>query len=427
MNKHILRRVASASVAAALAVSLGACGSSGAGQSNSSGTGPIKIWFSNNEQELAWGKTMVKAWNQKHPDQKVTSQEIPAASSSEEAITAAITAGTSPCLVYNISAAAVPGWVRQGGLVDLTKFPGAQQYIAARNGGGAAVYKTNGTYYQFPWKSNPVMVMYNKSLFSKAGIDPDNPGIQTYAGFLSAARKIVKSGAAQSAIWPSPTSEFYQPWFDFYPTYLAQSNGTQLIRSGKATFDDANGRKVASFWKSLYDAGLAPKEKATDDAMATGKTAMQMAGPWAIATYKGSFPIGISAVPTSTGKAGAYTYADAKNISMFTSCKAQTTAWNFLKFTTSENADGELLDYTGQMPLRRDLTKTYSGYFAKHPEYTVFAQQAARTEDVPSLTNSTQVWQAFRKDYSSSIIFGKTSVDDFLSKAASDVNGLIGK
>ncbi|MFR4548862.1 MAG: extracellular solute-binding protein [Bifidobacterium breve] len=154
----------------------------------------------------------------------MTAQEIPASSSSEEAITAAITAGTAPCLVYNISAAAVPGWVRQGGLVDLGQFDGTNQYITERSGDGVNIYQTDGKYYQMPWKSNPVMVMYNKDIFSKAGIDADNPNIGTFDGFLDAARKIVSSGAAQTAIWPAPTNEFYQPWFDFYPTWLKQWN-----------------------------------------------------------------------------------------------------------------------------------------------------------------------------------------------------------
>lgn len=424
MNKHLLRNAGCIIAALAMSISMGACGTQQS-SGNSSGTGPIKIWLSNNEQEVSWGKDMVKAWNEQHPDQKITAQEIPASSSSEEAITAAITAGTAPCLVYNISAAAVPGWVRQGGLVDLTQFDGAEQYITDRSGDGVSIYQTDGKYYQMPWKSNPVMVMYNKDIFTKAGIDADNPGITTFDGFLDAARKIVSSGAAQTAIWPSPTNEFYQPWFDFYPTYLAETNGTPLTENGKATFNDDAGKKVTEFWKTIYDEKLASQEKSTDDAMSTSKTAMQMAGPWAIASYKDSVNVGIAPVPTSDGKSDPYTYADAKNVSMFTTCQYQQTAWDFLKFTTSEDADGKLLEATGQMPLRQNLADTYADYFQKNPAYETFAKQAEHTSDVPSLTNSTEVWQEFRKDYSSAVIFGKSSVDEFLSTAAANVDKLL--
>ena len=100
-----------------------ACGGGGGGvdQDAAQAHGPIKIWYSNNEQEIAWGKQMVAAWNAAHPNEQVTAEEIPAGKSSEEVIGAAITAGTEPCLIYNTSPAAVPGFQKQGGLVDLAR------------------------------------------------------------------------------------------------------------------------------------------------------------------------------------------------------------------------------------------------------------------------------------------------------------------
>ena len=78
------------------------------------GRGEITIWYSNNEQEVAWGKQMVEAWNAEHPDEQVKAQEIPAGASSEEVIGAAITAGNAPCLIYNTAPVAVPP-VREAG------------------------------------------------------------------------------------------------------------------------------------------------------------------------------------------------------------------------------------------------------------------------------------------------------------------------
>lgn len=424
------RKSAGITLVAAVALATAACSGGsddggGGGDGGSAATGPITIWLSNNEQEVGWGQDVVDAWNAEHPDEQVTAQEIPAGASSEEAITAAITAGTAPCLVYNISSAAVPGWVRQGGLVDLSTMDGGTDYLTERGGDGISVYETDGGYYQLPWKSNPVMVMYNKALFAQAGLDPEDPGMATYDEFLAGAQQIVDSGAAPHAIWPSPTNDFYQPWFDFYPTYLAETDGTLLVEDGKATFDDEAGHAVAEFWASLYADGLAPQEESTDDAMVTGQAAMQMAGPWAIASYKDSVDVGFMPVPTSDGREDVTTFADSKNISMFTSCENQGTAWEFLQYSTSEESDGALLEATGQMPLRQDLAGTYPDYFAANPEYEVFADQAARTGDVPSIPNSIEAWQAFREAYTSAVIFRSTTVDEFLSTAASKIDGLV--
>lgn len=418
------RTVALVGALSLLATACSGGGGGGGGGAEASGTGPIQVWLSNNEQELAWGQAVVDAWNADNPDQQVTAQEIPAGASSEEAITAAITAGTAPCLVYNIATAAVSGWVRQGGLVDLTQFDDGADYITERGGDGAAAYQTDDGYYQLPWKSNPVMVMYNKTLFAEAGLDPENPGMQTYDAFLDGAQQIVDSGV-QSAIWPSPTNEFYQPWFDYYPLYLAETGGTPLVVDGAATFDSDQGRAVADFWASIYSQGLAPQEASTDDAMSAGTTAMQLAGPWAISSYGDSVDVGFMPVPTSTGASDVYTFADSKNVSMFTSCDNQATAWEFLKFSTDVDNDGQLLELTGQMPLRTDLATTYADYFTANPAYEVFAGQAERVGDVPSIPNSVETWQTFRDDYSSGVIFGTTSVDDFITTAAADVNGLV--
>ncbi|WP_407359581.1 extracellular solute-binding protein [Microbacterium sp. LBN7] len=398
-------------------------GGGGGGEGDASGTGPIDVWLSNNEQEVEWGQAVVKAWNDEHPDEKVTAQEIPAGSSSEEAITAAITAGTAPCLVYNVAPAAVSGWVKQGGLVDLSTIEGGSDYITER-GGDVESYSSDGSYYQLPWKSNPVMVMYNKALFTAAGIDPEDPQMNTYDAFLAGAQKIVDSGV-QSAIWPAPTSEFYQPWFDFYPLYLAETDGTMLVEDGKATIDSDAGRTVAEFWASIYKDKLAPNEAATDDAMSSGTTAMQLAGPWAIPSYAETVDVGFMPVPTSDGRENPVTFADSKSVSMFTACENQATAWEFLKFSTSVESDGQFLEATGQMPMRTDLTGTFADYFEANPNYVAFAEQAEATADVPSIPNSVEAWQAFRDAYSPAVIFGKDSIDDFLKNASSKIDELV--
>ncbi|UPL16302.1 MULTISPECIES: extracellular solute-binding protein [Microbacterium] len=410
-------------IGATALVATGCSAGGGGGEGSADGTGPISIWLSNNEQEVAWGTAVVEAWNAEHPDEQVKAQEIPAGSSSEEAITAAITAGTAPCLVYNVAPAAVSGWVKQGGLVDLSAIDGGADYITER-GGDVDAYASDGSFYQLPWKSNPVMVMYNKALFEAAGIDPEDPQMNTYDSFLEGSRAIVDSGV-QSAIWPAPTSEFYQPWFDFYPLYLAETDGTMLVEDGKATFDSDAGRTVSEFWKTFYDEKLSPNEASTDDAMSAGTTAMQLAGPWAIPSYADTVDVGFMPVPTSDGRDNPTTFADSKSVSMFTACENQGTAWEFLKFSTSEESDGQLLEATGQMPMRTGLTDAYGDYFAANPNYVAFAEQAEKTADVPSIPNSVEAWQAFRDEYSSAVIFDKESIDDFLGNAATKIDELV--
>ncbi|RKS71443.1 multiple sugar transport system substrate-binding protein [Motilibacter peucedani] len=425
------RSVRSALACLALLPVVAACGG-GSGDSGGSGgasakTGPITIWYSNNEQEVAWGKAAVDAWNTAHADQKVTGQEIPAGKSSEEVIGAAITAGNAPCLVLNTAPAAVAQFQKQGGLVPLDDFSDGVSYATARSGDLVDQYKSaDGKLYQLPWKSNPVLIFYNKTIFAKAGLDPEKPALSTYDDFLATSRTLKSKGGVQAAIWPAPSSEFFQPWFDFYPLYAAATGGKQLVEDGKSTFNSPEGKGVAQFWKTMYDEGLSPREKYNGDSFAEGKAAMAIAGPWAIAAYKDKVKWGAVTVPTPTTMPAdqVHTFSDAKNIAIYTACKNRQTAWEFAKFATSQEQDGKLLEMTGQMPLRKDLTTTYADYFKANPDYTSFASQAARTVEVPNLVDSTTAWQDFRDAWSQSVIFGKTPIDKAFSDVAAKIDDI---
>ena len=412
-------------------VIMSGCGSSSSGGSGAAAnntTGPIKIWYSNNEQEVAWGKQAVAAWNAAHADQVVTAEEIPAGKSSEDVITAAITAGTTPCLIYNTSPAAVPAFQKQGGLVDLSSFSDGASYIESRTAPATAkqYQSSDGHYYQLPWKSNPVMIFYNKKILKTAGIDTTNPPLHTYADFLATAKKVVASKAAKFAIYPAPSSEFYQPWFDFYPDFAAATGGKQLVADGKSQFTSPEGMAVINFWKQIYADNLAGKETVTGDTFADGTAAMASVGPWAISSYKGKVDWGVVPMPTANGMTAdqIHTFSDAKNVGLYSSCQNKGTAWEFLKFSTSQAQDGQLLTMTGQMPLRNNLPTTYADYFSKNPDYKLFADQAARTTEVPYVQNSVQIWQTFRDAWTSAVIFGKGDVTQTFNDAATKIDSL---
>jgi hypothetical protein len=66
------------------------------------------------------------------------------------------------------------------------------------------------------------------------------------------------------------------------------------------------------------------------------------------------------------------------------------------------------------MPMRTDVPTAYPAYFNSHPEYTIFAEQAARTVEVPNVPNSVEIWQTFRDAYSQAVIFGSLPSDSWL-------------
>ncbi|HEX6256924.1 MAG TPA: extracellular solute-binding protein [Euzebyales bacterium] len=403
-----------------------ATGGDGGGEA-AGGVGPIDIWYSNNPEEIEWGEAVVEAWNSENSDQQVTAQEIPAGESSEEVIRAAITAGNAPCLIYNTAPAAVPSFNRAGGLVALDQFDGARELIEERLGDVASQYQSeDGQFHQFPWKANPVMILYNKDLFEEAGLDPENPPLSTHDEFLETSRTLVEQGVAEAAIYPAPTSQFFQSWFDFYPWFAAETGGQQLVEDGEPQFNSEAGLAVANTWKTLYDEGLAPREEYQGDAFADGVSAMSSAGPWAVAIY-GDVNWGVVPPPTSqgTGSEEVYTFSDGKSVGLYTACENQQTAWDFLAFSMSEENDQALLETTGQMPMRQDLLDAFPDFFEQNAQYEIFAQQVDRVVEVPYLPSSIEMWQTFRDAWSSSVIFGEQEVEPAMEDAANAVADLV--
>jgi multiple sugar transport system substrate-binding protein len=270
------------------------------------------------------------------------------------------------------------------------------------------------------------MIFYNKALFAKAGLNADSPDLSTYDKFIAAAKQIQSSGAAPYAIYPAPTSEFFQPNFDYLPLLAAQTGGKGMIENGKATIANSDGIAVANFWHTIYADGLAGKEQYQGDAFADGKSAMDIVGPWAIAYYGDKVKWGVVPVPTKDGVSAdkTYTFPDAKNIGMYTSCKNQGTAWDVLKFATSKDQDNKLLNVTGQMPIRNNLSTVYASYFASHPAYKEFGAQSARTVDDPSGPNTVAQLQALRDAYTKSVVSGSGTVVDAFKAAADKIDKL---
>ncbi|MFF0344771.1 ABC transporter substrate-binding protein [Kribbella sp. NPDC004875] len=430
-------RVAAAVLAAMAVLPLAACGSGGSGGSGGAAatalsSGPIDIWYSTNKQEIAWGDKVVKAWNDQHPDQQVKAQAIPAGKSSEDVIAASITAGNAPCLVFNTAPAAVPAFQKQGGLVNLTTtFDDADKYITARSGAAAEGFRSGDHgLYQVPWKTNPFMLYYNKDVFKKAGLDPEHPKLATYDDVLAAAKAIKDSGAADVAIYPPATADYTNVNFDFYPFYLANSDGTQLIKDGKATFTGDRGMETLRFWQALYAKGYASAEAYSGDMwagpFADGTAAMGVAGPWGKAQFDGKVKYGVVPIPTAAGKAAdaTSTFADSKNIGLFTACKHKSTAWDFVKFATNAQNDLALLETTGQFPTRADVTKLAAGFLGRNTFFEPFAAAVPRAVDVPNVPALTERMQAFRDAWASAVQSGKGDLNGTFGDAATTIDGL---
>jgi len=295
-------------------------------------------------------------------------------------------------------------------------------------------YRIGGKLYSMPWNSSNPVLYYNKTIFKKAGLDPEKPP-QTFEEVLEYGRKIKESGAAEAAItWPLH-SWFFEQWMaDMGQDLVDQDNG----RSGRATkinLDSDAAKRIFEWWKQLYDEGLwvNPGLEAWGPArqnFISGTTAMLISSTsdvtqMEIAATEQGFELGTGFIPIPAdlkrhgvviGGASLWITKDhpqeeleaAKEFVLWMAEPAQQIRWH---------------QGTGYFPIRKSAVDVLelTGWFDTHPTYRAAFDQLMATEPIPAtqgaLIGRFREVRSIIEEAVEKVITGAASVDDALAEA----------
>lgn len=397
----------------------------------------ILFWESTNAQEKSFTDPVVAAWNKAHPDIYIKTQDIPAGNSTEEVFASAIAAHKTPDMTNNLLPAVAPQYSGEGGLYQMDKQSDFVSYMTARMPAGSLQQfkSSDGHYYQVPWKANPVMMIYRTDLLKKAGYSSFP---RTYSTFL-AMLKAVKSKTGVNPIFPTIDSTWYNRFFDFYPFYLAQSNGTPLLNSSanKAIFQDHGAAQVMSFWRQIFAQNLTPKSSSAAEKWAVNHQAINIAGPWGPngEVYQhnaGKLPWNVAPIPVPDSMknppAYPYTYSDPKNITVFATSQHPQQAWEFIKYYINSSNDKTFLDKTWEFPYRKQLVDNpteYTSLFKQYPQLVQFAKQLPYTRGLDNSPKFIQVFDAISQAWGSAVVNGSTSPTAAVQSAATTIDHVV--
>ena len=399
----------------------------------------LLFWCSNNNQEIKLCTAQKNKWNNDHPAAPVHMQPIPEGQSSEEVILAAVVGKSAPDIYANMWQGNVEMYAHAGVLIPLDTLKGFTAFINDRCDSNTIkeITSADGHIYQVPWKVNPIMTIYNKNIFAENNIH-DLPN--TYSAYIKAAEVFKNNNknnptakrfgyTAVKAIW-------YERLFNFYPLYLAASNGASLIINNRAAFNNKYAVEVFRFLQSLYNNDYFSRENtaASSDPFVIQTIATKWTGPWEISYLNNipnrdfDFDYFLPIVPDDhTGPV--YTYADPKNIVMFNTCSNPQAAWNFIQTLVDKNGDLQLLEVTGQLPRRKklDTDNYYAGYFSRHPMMVQFAKEIPYVKGVDNCEVIVEVLDIISQEYEASVIYGKKTPEQAIADAAAAVDVLLGK
>ncbi|GAA3113162.1 ABC transporter substrate-binding protein [Streptomyces rectiviolaceus] len=254
------------------------CASASAGQGNPDG--PVTFWSA-----LRGTDTLVAKWNAIHPDDPVDYSPMTSGLAGGNAkLSNAARAGNAPDIVTIVDAD-LPSFAIDGVCADITDLvtPRLRTQLGPQawtNG------KLDGRVYGIPLDLGPMLLAYRTDIFDAHRIDVPT----TWEEFHEAARKLKR----QSGIH---LTTFHPNAYNVLAGHAMQSGGRWFAIEGDSwvvDFLDEPTRRVADYWQKLMDEDLllvAPgSSQEWMSALARGRVAAHMVGPWGLAALASSVP-----------------------------------------------------------------------------------------------------------------------------------------
>lgn len=401
-------------------------------------THQITYWSSSNNSEIQFANTLVDNWNNSHSNGKISYQPVPEGQSSEEIILAAVVGKTTADIYSNMWQGSVEFYAKAGVLVPLDTLDGFKEFIFSRCDTITIkeITSSDGHIYQIPWKINPIMTLYNKSVSNDLKI---NKGNLTYSTYLNAAKKYKKDKNGDGYVdqWFGVTSTktvWYQRLFNFYPLYLAASNGGALIVDNKAAFNNKYAIEVFQFLQDIYKNEYFTKDQqsATQDKFISQKVLSKFTGPWEI-KYLEKFKsedlkYDYTNIPVPDNHEGpVYTYGDPKSIVIFNTCKNPALAFEFIKTMINIEGDSLFLSMSNQLPRRKgiDTLASFQNFFNENPKLKVFARQAKYVKGIDNCELITEVLDIISQEYEACVLYNLKTPTKSIADAEKAVNILL--
>ena len=389
------------------------------GTGSGSGNATVTFWHSYNttdpENSTLLNK-VIPAFNKKYPNIAIKSQDIPYQSLLQK-ITASVAGGNGPDVIRSDII-----WMPQ--LAKIQALASLDDVVAQRKeefyAGSLATCYYKGHYYGLPLDTNTKIIIYNKSLFTRAGITSVP---QTTDDFHAAAQKITALGGSIFGYAEGGLDAWnILPWIwtfggavtdDNYTTATGYINGPQSVAAVQYLLDMLDS-------KALSPGILGGSSLGTTDALGKNLAGMVIDGPWVPPTLQGQYAstqFAFGGMPTGPG--GSVQVVGGEDIAILSTTKNLDAAKTWVSFMTSDEAQ-RLMGGVGQMPVLKSASSDPS-----YPDYYSFYSQQLETAKPRPVTPNYEKIDTALTDAWTKALQKKSSVQAALDEAASTINTLL--
>lgn len=342
-------------------------------------TGVVHFWDRNTTSPF--GKLIVQRFNATHEDLKVKLSPIQDTQYVTKLATA-IRSGSAPDVV-GVDDINSQLFIHHDAFLDLTPVVKDLPFKDSLSPGALRLTTDHGHYYGTPYVADLSMLWYNKALFKRAGLDPDDPP-SNYREILADARAISKLGGGIYGFSFAGRCEGCLG-FTMLPDIWATK--TYLLEGppGKQTVNIASNkplRRTLELYRKIWAEHLADPGSRTETGATwgqdflAGKIGMLPAG-YGIVTQSASpeFLEHAGAVPLPGPDGRSSTFDGGANFGIPKNAENPSGAWEFIKFALRKKMQVKA-PTVGFTPVRDDvLTPAYK---KKYPFDTVVLQALPR-------------------------------------------------
>jgi multiple sugar transport system substrate-binding protein len=332
-------------------VAFAACGGGGSSQQASE----LTMWTRDTAEDF--NKTLVEEWNRTH-DTKIKVTVIPV----DQYVTKVSTSGASGDLPDLLSADLIymPQFNKAGIMADITDRVDALEYKDELSPAHMQLGEWEGKQYAVPYFLDASTLFYNKELFRRAGLDPNDPP-KSWVEVEEYAKKISALGGDVHGFYFAGNSAGFNA-FTLLPLVWAQG-GEIITEDGQARMDSPEVERALETYRGLWTQDLAPDAAKSEDGanllptFATGRIGMMSCGNYCIPALKESAPkldFGNTLIPGPEG--GRSSFGGGDVISISAASENQDQAWEYIEWVLSEETQVEVIAKSGYMVDRTDLT-----------------------------------------------------------------------
>jgi len=412
------RRGAPLSAAAALLLPLAAC-------AVGDGRTEIRFWGFGREGEVA--RALVPEFERRHPELRVTVQQIPWTAAHEKLLTAFV--GDATPDVAQLGNTWIPEFVALAALAPL------DARIAAPGGPDrddyfAGIWASNtldAATWGLPWYVDTRVLFYRVDLLAATGA-PWPP--RTWPEWRTAMERL--AGPDRYAVL-LPIDEWTQP------VILGLQAGAGLLdEAGRhGAFRDPRFRRAMEFYLGLYADRLAPPLDQTGLAnlyqqFVEGYFAMVVTGPWNLGEFRRRLPPeaqplwATAPLPAPDADAGypGLSLAGGSSLVLFRGAREPEAAWRWMSYLSEPAQQARFYELSGDLPARRSAWAAAG--LADDPRAAAFLEQLQKVASTPKVPEWERIATLVARR-AEAIMRGTQTLDQGLAALDADVDRVLEK